>query len=177
MTIKTLPTLLASLLASLALAAGAQTTHPVSYKLVKAGDTQKQLATAYPAVKCVALKTLTRCELREQSWADLTPVNVSFFVIDGLVERISVQLKAEAWDKARAALAAQYGTSPVSEPGVAGDNELTRDVWKLGNGAVARAQQYGGRDAFVVVTMSTEKALALEAKTRAERAPQAPHKD
>lgn len=156
--------------ASLAMATSAQTTHPVSYKLVKAGDTHKQLVTAYPAARCVILKTLTRCELREQSWADVEPANVSFFVIDGLVERIAIQLKADAWDKARSVLSAQYGATPAPETPVAAENEQARYVWKLGGGAVARAQQYGGRDAFVVVTLSTDKAVALEAKARAERA-------
>lgn len=161
---------LSFLFASLALATGAQTNPSVSYKLVKAGDTHKQLVAAYPSAKCVILKTLTRCELREQDWAGLEPANVSFFVIDGLVERISVQLKADTWEKAQAALSAQYGASPASETPVAAEFETARYVWKLGNGSLARAQQYGGRDAFVVVTMSTGKALALEEKSRAARA-------
>lgn len=158
------------LFAALVFSASAQTGSAISYKLVKAGDTKKQLVTAYPAVQCLALKTLTRCELREQTWADIESANVSFFVIDGLVERIAVQLKPDAWDKARAALSAQYGTSPSAEPPVATENELARETWKLGKGALARVLHYGGRDAFVLVTMSTEKALALEAKNRAERA-------
>ena len=160
--------LVASIIASVAFAAyGADA--PVSFKLVKSGDTQKQLIAAYPDTRCVALRKLVRCELRKQSWAELDAAFVSFFVIDGLIERISVQLQADDWDKAIAVLRSRHGNPSNTEPVRATEDELAREAWALSGGATTRAQKFGGRTPFALVTMSTAKALKLEAEARAQR--------
>lgn len=160
--------LVAAILASVAFASYAADA-PVSFKLVKSGDTQKQLVTAYPDTRCVVLRKLVRCELRKQSWAELDAATVSFFVIDGLIERISVQLQSNDWDKALAALRSRHGSPSSTEPVRATEDELTREVWALSDGATTRAQKFGGRTPFALVTMSTAKALKLEAEARAQR--------
>ena len=166
--------LVAAFLASLAVASYAADA-PVSFKLVKSGDTQKQLVTAYPDTRCVALRKLVRCELRKQSWAELDAVTVSFFVIDGLIERISVQLQLDDWDKAIAALRSRHGSPANTEPVRATEDELAREVWTLSGGATTRAQKFGGRTPFALVTMSTAKALKLEAEARAQREAEPKH--
>jgi len=142
---------------------------PVSYKLVKAGDTQKQLITTYPDTRCVVLRTLTRCELRGQSWDDLDAITISFFVIDGVIERIGVQIRPEDWEKALATLRSRHGNASAAAPTSMAQDEVAREIWAASDGSTARAQKFGGRAPFAVVTLSTAKALALEAKAGAQR--------